>query len=97
MKTSFILLTEKYVARMVHSLSIYMMREVSEGDERIVDSGDPKRLVVTEWLEKYLKKNNLVRNELKSKNCDQNFRFGPGPVYKSEEKVVILGTVRTED
>ena len=43
-----------------------------------------------------LRNSKMSNDELSWIRCDQSFRFRPGPVFQSEEKVTILGRVKTE-
>ena len=55
----------------------------------IIDNGAPLSLTGTPWLNKYLKDNNITREDLAKDEVKEHFRFGPCEVYIATEKFKI--------
>ena len=70
------------------------LKGVPEVETMIIYTGCPQSLVGRQWLDKYLKKNNLLKEKLEVKDCAQKFRFGPSNVYESKELIEIPINVR---
>ena len=80
-----------------HPLNVHFTKEVDEVEAMIVDTGCPRSVVGREWLEKYLAFNDVKIEDLESKPCSQNFRFGNGPPYRSTEKIGLPVTWKEKD
>ena len=83
-----------------HAVDVKYTKEVKETDVMVIDTGCPKSLVGRVWLEKYLEKNGIEKEDLKTKSGSEKFRFGPSAIYKSEEIVnlpIVIKEKGTED
>ena len=60
---------------------VLFMRKEQSIETMTLDTGCPPNLVSEDWLLKYLRENNMRREELKSMSCNQKFRFGPRSTY----------------
>jgi hypothetical protein len=81
----------------VEITGVMFLKEVTEVQAMILDTGCPKSLVGKEWLEKYMKKYKLKKEDLKKVNCSQKFRFRPSKVYEAKEIVEIPIIVKLND
>ena len=72
-----------------HTMDVHFTKEVDEVEAMIVDTGCPKTLVGREWLDRYLCVNDIRKEDLESKFCSQDFRFGNGPVFNSAEIISL--------
>ena len=72
-----------------HSREVLFTKEVEEVETMIVDTGCPKTLVGRDWLARYLCANDIRKEDLESRSCSQNFRFGDGPVFHCTEIVSV--------
>jgi hypothetical protein len=63
----------------------------------IIDTGCPNSIVGNKWLNEYLKKMKIKKSDLKSKKCQEKFKFGPSSEYKATEKIEIPITIKVID
>jgi hypothetical protein len=57
----------------VEITGVMFLKEVTEVQVMILEAGCPKSLVSKEWLEKYMRKYKLKKEQLKKVSCSQKF------------------------
>ena len=64
------------------------MVNYTEGDGKMVvmDIGAPVSLVGRDWVERYLRENELGWEKMKTYECKHPFKFGPSKKCVSKEK-----------
>jgi hypothetical protein len=72
-------------------------KELENVKRMIVDTGCPNSIVGNSWLNEYLKKRNVNKNELKSENCLERFRFRPSKEYEAVKIIEIPITIKTSN
>ena len=65
-----------------------------EKNEMVIDSGAPLATAGEDWLEEYIKENEIDREELVRSKSDQKFRFGPSQVYTTKEVTELPITLK---
>ena len=63
----------------------------------IVDFGAPYSLVGEGWLKRYADENGLVLDDLEKEKKVRHFKFGPGEIYRSEERWFVPVVIKRED
>ena len=74
------------------------VKYVNEGQVRVmfIDSGAPKSIVSSRWLEGYLKDAKVDEENVKRKDCAKRFRMGK-TVYLSKTEVTFPIVMKTEN
>jgi hypothetical protein len=78
-------------------IGVEFLKEVTKNQAMILDTGCPDSLVGKEWVEEYLKKRDLTKDQLKKMTCSQKFCFGPSKVFEAKEVLEIPITVKLKD
>ena len=63
---------------------VFLNNKVNE-TEMIIDSGAPKNIAGTKWIEEYLKRNNFAKGQVIVKTLTKKkFKFGPNKIYECQ-------------
>ena len=59
----------------VHCIDAFYTEHKLDGKRMIIDNGAPLSLTGTPWLNKYLKDNNITREDLAKDEVEEHLRF----------------------
>ena len=78
-------------------INVWYAKHDDDSKFMIVDTGNPKSLTSKKWLDNYLKVNIMKKDDVKSRQCRQKFKFGPSKSYVSEEILTIPFTFQEKE
>ena len=73
----------------VKNTHVYYSFQPDEKMGGTVDGGDPRSLTGKEWLDEYMRMDNLTWDQLEVSESQEKFRFGSGPIHDTVKTVKL--------